>query len=106
MKRDFTYIDDIVSGVLSSLVYSADFEIFNLGRGNVRNLQVLVKALESHFGKANVVPVKTPGGEVLMTYADTTKAERLLGYKPKVEVEEGVRRWAEWYKNYKKVKLS
>jgi len=100
MDRDFTFVSDIVNGIMGSLAYGADFEIFNLGRGHVRNVRELVSLLEMHLGKKALIDnVPTPGGEVLTTYADTTHAQKLLCYQPVVDLETGIPKFMEWYKS-------
>jgi len=104
MKRDFTFISDIVDGIVGALSLGADLEIFNLGRGHVRELMDLVTALEKGLGrKANLELTDTPGGEVLITYADTSKAKKMLGYSPKVQLEDGIAIFMEWWLDYYEV---
>jgi len=101
MKRDFTFISDIVDGIVGALALGADLEVFNLGRGHVRDLMDLVHALEKGLGtKAKLEFTDTPGGEVLITYADTSKAKRMLGYSPKVQLEEGIAIFMDWWREY------
>jgi UDP-glucuronate 4-epimerase len=97
LKRDWTYVDDIVTGFIAALDKSLPYEIINLGCSNpVENLD-FVKTLEKLLGKeAKIVATPTPASEPLITYADITKARTLLGYEPKVDVEEGLRRFIEW----------
>ena len=100
-KRDFTYIEDIVSGVLLALERKFDFEIINLGRGNPIDLRTFIDAIEKATGKkAHMVDREAPPGEMKVTYANTEKAKKLLGYEPKVSVEEGVHKMVEWMKTY------
>jgi len=101
MKRDFTFVSDIVDGITGALAYGADLEVFNLGRGHVRDLSDLVTSLERGLGrKAKLQPVDTPGGEVLITYADTSHAHELLGYEPKVQLEDGIAEYLQWWMKY------
>lgn len=97
IKRDWTYIDDIVDGFLLTLAKPMGFEIINLGCGNpVENTQ-FVATLEKLLGKKAICNnVPTPESEPLITYADITKARKLLGYEPKVMVEEGLARFIDW----------
>lgn len=97
IKRDWTYIDDIVSGLMLALDKPQDFEIVNLGCSNpVENLR-FVEVLEGLLGKkAKIVDTPTPPTEPLITYADVSKAKRLLGYEPKVQVEEGLKNFVGW----------
>jgi len=98
LKRDWTYIDDIVAGLLLALDKPQEkFEIMNLGCSNpVENLE-FVQILEQLVGRAAKIQVTPcPPSEPLITFADTSKARRLLGYEPKVNVAEGLRRFIEW----------
>lgn len=97
LKRDWTYIDDIVDGFVAALDKPLGFEIINLGCGRpVENLR-FVEVLEQLLGKkANKIDTPCPPSEPLITYADISKAKKLLGYEPKVMVEEGLKRFIEW----------
>ncbi|HEX3359308.1 MAG TPA: NAD-dependent epimerase/dehydratase family protein [Tepidisphaeraceae bacterium] len=97
MKRDWTYVDDIVAGFVGALDTDLKFEILNLGCGNpVENLD-FVKVIEDLVGKkAIVVDKPAPASEPIVTYADVSKSRRLIGYEPKVRVEEGLKRFIEW----------
>ena len=99
LKRDWTYIDDIVSGFIAALDKGLSWEIINLGCSNpVENLD-FIRTLEKLLGKeARKKDAPTPASEPLITYADITKARTLLGYEPKIDVEEGLRRFIEWAK--------
>lgn len=98
MKRDWTYVDDIVAGFVSALDAGLNWEIINLGCGNpVENLR-FVQILEELLGKqAEIIDTPAPPSEPLITFADITKARQLLGFEPKVNVEEGLARFVEWY---------
>lgn len=99
MKRDFTYIDDIVDGIMLALERPFDSEIINLGNNKPVELNTLIRLIEQDLGKkANIIEKPMPKGDVPITYADIRKAKRLLGWKPKVSVEEGIKRFVEWYK--------
>jgi len=99
IKRDWTYIDDIVTGFLAALDYTTapNYEIINLGCSNpVENLE-FVSILENLLHKrALIIDTPTPPSEPLITYADTTKAQRLLNYHPQVQVTEGLTRFVHW----------
>ena len=99
-KRDFTYITEIIDGVMSSIVYNkTSFEIFNLGESHSTSVNDLVKLLENAIGKKAVIDwQKAQPGDVPLTYADVSKAEKLLGYKPRTKPEEGIKKFVEWYK--------
>jgi UDP-glucuronate 4-epimerase len=97
IKRDWTYIDDIVAGFMLALDKPLGFEILNLGCGNPVENTDFVATLERLLGKKAIVNnVPTPESEPLITYADISKARKLLGYEPKIMVEEGLRRFVEW----------
>lgn len=103
MKRDFTYITDIIDGVITAIDNTMPYEIINLGRGQPQDLMYFIKCVEKALGKTalkNMMPMQQ--GDVPLTYADTSKAEKLLGYKPKVNIEEGVKKFVEWFKEYHK----
>jgi UDP-glucuronate 4-epimerase len=97
LKRDWTYVDDIVDGFIAALDKPMAFEIVNLGCGNpVENLH-FIRVLEGLLGrKAIIHESPSPPSEPLETYADISKAARLLGYKPKVMVEQGLARFVDW----------
>ncbi|HVT82424.1 MAG TPA: GDP-mannose 4,6-dehydratase [Phycisphaerae bacterium] len=97
IKRDWTYIDDIVAGLMLALDKPQPFEIVNLGCSSpVENLR-FVEVLEEILGKkAVIVDTPTPPTEPMITHADIGKARKMLGYEPKVMVEEGMRRVGEW----------
>ena len=97
IRRDWTYVDDIVAGITLALDKRLPNEILNIGcSAPVENLE-FVSTLEGLLGKkAVIVDTPTPASEPLITYADVTKARTLLGYEPKVNVAEGLRRFVEW----------
>ena len=97
-KRDWTFVDDIVSGVVSATDRPLGFEIINLGRGAPESLAQFITIMESVAGKkANLVGHSAPSTEMLTTFADTTKARRLLDFAPQVALEEGVERFWNWF---------
>lgn len=105
-SRDYTYIDDIVAGILLSIDYIKQnkniYEIFNLGNSNTVKLKYFIKVIAREVGmKAKIREIPMQSGDVVKTYADLSKSKKLLGYKPKVEIEEGIARFVEWYKKYK-----
>jgi UDP-glucuronate 4-epimerase len=102
MRRDWTYIDDICNGFVAALDKSFEYEILNLGCGRpIENLR-FVQILEELLGrKANIIDAPAPASEPIVTYADISKAGRLLGYEPKVMVEEGLKRFVEWMRGEK-----
>ena len=98
-KRDFTYVGDIVSGILAALDLSPRFEIINLGNGTPVSLKDLLAITEKVTGKkASVTHDAAKPEDVPVTHADLTKAKEVLRYTPRVGLEEGVRRFVEWYR--------
>ena len=122
-KRDFTYVDDIVEGIIRVMknppeVKNGDdglpippYKIYNIGNGHPENLLDFVKILQEELVRANVLPsdydfeshkelVAMQPGDVPITYADTTALEKDMNYKPKTDLRTGLREFAEWYRNY------
>jgi UDP-glucuronate 4-epimerase len=105
--RDYTYSDDIVAGVLAALDYecraasgAAAFEVFNLGNAHPVKLAELVDLLERITGRKALRELKPPQpGDVPLTWADVSKASRLLGYQPAIRLEEGLKRFVAWYRS-------
>lgn len=103
MKRDFTYIDDIVNGTVTALEKDFDFEIFNLGYGNPFGLMEFIEMLENALNrkaKKNFLPMQK--GDVPITYADISKAKANLDWEPKISLKEGIEKFVKWYKKYYK----
>ena len=104
-KRDYTYIDDIVDGILKSIDYLFKnknvYEIFNLGESHVVSLKEMVETIEKVLGKKAVLD-KHPmqPGDVEKTYADISKAKEILGYNPKTNFEDGIKKFVDWYMKY------
>lgn len=99
MRRDFTYIDDIVEGTVSAIDKAYPSAIFNLGHHQPEELLHLVTLLEKNLkvkGEKIFLPMQQ--GDVLSTYADIEKSRLALGFSPKVTLEEGIARFIEWYK--------
>jgi len=103
MQRDFTYIDDIVQGVLASL-FSRDlepYEIFNLGNHRSEPLLRLIELIEQGLGrKAERTLLPMQDGDVQATYADIERARRKLGFSPATRLDEGVPRFIEWFQRH------
>lgn len=101
LRRDFTYIDDIVDGFVRAVAQPLGYEILNLGNGHPVELMTLIERMEKEFGvpaEKNMLPMQP--GDVYETFADTTKAERLLGFKAKVGFDVGVKNFVDWYREY------
>jgi UDP-glucuronate 4-epimerase len=98
-RRDYTYIDDLIEGILSVIHHHKGFEVYNLGESQTTSLKELIKLIEGALGKkAMIEMLESQPGDVSVTYADVSKAKRMLKYQPKVKMEEGIRRFVEWYK--------
>ena len=115
MIRDFTFIDDIVDGTFLcalkapsidlDLEYdSSDFvpnKVFNIGYGGPVDLNYFIELLEDAFSKKAIKKYEEiKAGDVERTFADTSKLENWIGYKPKVSIDKGVLQFANWYKKY------
>lgn len=99
LQRDYTYVDDIVDGIVRSVQAPGMFEVFNIGNSSPVSVDAMVTTLAAALGKpAHRKYLPAPAGEMLLTHADPTKANKILGYSPKVSFEEGIRRFAEWLK--------
>lgn len=100
MERDFTYISDIVFGVLAALDKPFPFEIFNLGNNNPIELMEFIKIIENDLqkkAKVNLLPIQP--GDVPKTYANINKAKKYLNYNPKVNIHDGIKEFIKWYKS-------
>ncbi len=105
-SRDYTYIADIVDGVLKSLNYVQThekvYEILNLGESRTISLKKMVETIENALEKKAIIDRQSmQAGDVEQTYADITKAKRLIGYNPQTDFEDGIARFVEWYQNKK-----
>ncbi|MBP7949203.1 MAG: SDR family NAD(P)-dependent oxidoreductase [Verrucomicrobiales bacterium] len=101
--RDYTYVDDIVDGIMAALAYEGElFDIFNLGGSQTTTLNELIAAVEQALGKQAVIdPQPMQPGDVPRTFADVSKAGRLLGYAPHTPIREGIPRFVRWYQEMK-----
>ena len=99
-KRDFTYITEIIDGIMGAINYNkTTFEIFNLGESHTTSVVDLIKLIENATGKkAKIDYEPAQPGDVPLTYADISKAEKLLGYEPRTKPEEGIKKFVAWYK--------
>ncbi len=98
-RRDYTYIDDIIDGVVRCVDTPFDYEIFNLGEQRTTTLRDLIAIIEKAVGKAAVIDCKPlQPGDVEITHADISHARTHLGYNPRFDMEEGVRRFVEWFR--------
>ena len=122
-KRDFTYIDDIVEGIIRVMQGAPDksvgedglpnppYNVYNIGNSNPENLLDFVTILQEELIRSGVLPkdydfeshkelVAMQPGDVAITYADTTPLERDYGFKPNTSLREGLRKFSEWYKEF------
>jgi UDP-glucuronate 4-epimerase len=104
-SRDYTYVDDTVQGVLSAINYDqTSFEIINLGNNYGVSLKDLIVAIEEVAGKKAIINQQPEQpGDVPRTFADISKAKRLLNYQPKTELKEGLKKFYEWFSENKEV---
>ncbi len=103
--RDFTYIDDIVQGILASLDRAYPYEIINLGNSKTESLIDFINIIEKHLGKKakkNMLPMQP--GDVHKTFADITKAKKLLDFQPTTDIHQGIKQFINWYKKYYGIK--
>lgn len=101
-RRDYTYIDDIINGITAALEKSFKFEIINLGNSQTVELNYFIKVIENLLEKkAKIKELPEQPGDVPITYADISKAKRLLDYDPKIKIEEGMEKLIKWYKDNK-----
>jgi UDP-glucuronate 4-epimerase len=96
--RDYTYIDDIVQGVIAAAELDCPFEVFNLGNSHPVTLNEMIQAIEDALGKkANIRRLPLQPGDVPLTYADIGKAQEMLGYSPSTPFASGIEKFVEWY---------
>tara|TARA_B100000315_G_C14551629_1_gene576131 strand:- start:189 stop:1142 length:954 start_codon:yes stop_codon:yes gene_type:complete len=97
-KRDYTYITDIVYGIIQSLDLKAEYKIINIGNSNPIELKKLISLIEENLNKKAKIIAREPiPGDMEQTYADIRTAKELLNYNPKVGIEEGIRLLCQWY---------
>ena len=100
-RRDYTYIDDIIQGVREAMDYTGSMhEIINLGESETTELRRLIELIEDNLGIKAIVDLQpVQPGDVPLTYADISKAKRLLGYDPQTKIEDGLPRFVEWFRS-------
>lgn len=97
-RRDYTYIDDIVSGVVASVKLNRKFEVINLGNSHPVSLNEFISTLEKITGKQmQIEELPIQAGDVEQTFADISKAQNLLGYQPKTSFADGLNLFVKWY---------
>src|SRR5205823_1619078 len=97
-RRDYTYIDDIIQGTMAALDYSGPlYDVFNLGESHTIKLEDLISAIEHALGKqAKIRQLPEQPGDMPLTYADISKARKLLGYNPTTKLSEGMPKFIDW----------
>jgi UDP-glucuronate 4-epimerase len=104
LKRDFTYIDDIVDGTIAAIDNPKPYEIYNLGNHKSEELGYFIELIEKNLGKTsekNYLPMQE--GDFLENFADIDKAKKDLGFEPKTSLDEGIKKFVDWYKEYYKI---
>ena len=97
MMRDFTYIDDVIDGIVAAMDRCRGYEIYNLGHSEPIRLDKLITELETALGQTAMIQRHpTPAGDVKQTYADISKAQAQLGYDPQTRFAEGLRQFVNW----------
>src|ERR1041385_6382417 len=98
-RRDYTYVNDIIAGVLAAIEYDkSDYEVFNLGESRTVELRELISLLERELDTHALIDRQPlQAGDVPQTFADIQKARRLLGYNPQTQIEEGIHKFVEWF---------
>lgn len=97
--RDYTYVADIVQGVAAAVALDCSYEIFNLGNSSPVTLIEMIHTLEECLGKeARIERLPFQPGDVSVTFADITRAKRMLGYSPQTTFSQGIRKFIEWYR--------
>jgi UDP-glucuronate 4-epimerase len=105
--RDYTFIDDTVSGIMAALSYEAPYEIFNLGNSHPVTLERMISTLEEKLGKKAILErLADQPGDVPITYADIGKARRLLGYNPQTPFPEGIEKFIRWFREFRNGRIS
>jgi len=106
-SRDYTYVDDTVQGIVEAMTYDKSmFEIINLGNNYSVSLNELIRLIERTIGKKAIIEqLPDQPGDVPKTFADISKAKKLLGYEPKTKLDEGLRKFHEWFLKGKELLL-
>lgn len=99
-RRDFTYVDDIVNGIIACIDSKLGYEVFNLGNSQSISLQEYIETFERVIGKKAIInELPMQPGDVKVTYADVSKAKKLLGWEPTTDLETGLTKFMTWFKN-------
>jgi len=104
MNRDFTFIDDIIAGILSAIDKNYKCEIFNLGNNKSENLMDLISLIENKIGKKAIIDFQPmQPGDVISSHADISCSKEKLNFYPVTSITDGIPKFIEWYKKYKKL---
>lgn len=106
-QRDYTYVDDIVKGIIASIKYkNTMFEIINLGNNYSVSLKDLISGIEETIGKkARIENLPMQAGDVPVTFADISKAKRILNYQPSTDLQSGLKKFYEWFEKNREILL-
>jgi len=98
-ERDYTYVDDVIDGIVAAVKADYDFEIINLGNSETVKLRELIELLGQKMGiEPKIDQQPEQPGDVPITYADISQAREVLGYEPKISIGEGLQRFVNWYR--------
>jgi UDP-glucuronate 4-epimerase len=98
-SRDYTFVDDTVKGIIATLSHDTQFDVFNLGNSSPVRLLDLIHAIERAVGKEALIRwLPEQPGDVQITYADITKASRMLGYRPSTSIDQGLGTFVRWHR--------
>jgi UDP-glucuronate 4-epimerase len=101
MKRDFTYIDDIISGTRSAIDNNHKCEVFNLGNHRSEHLMDMIALIEKELGKKAIIDFQPmQPGDVKESFADISNSVKKLGFNPKIALSKGISLFLSWYKIY------
>jgi len=104
MKRDFTYIEDIISGTRAALEKNYKTEIFNLGNHRSEKLMFMIGLIEKYICKKAIIDFKPmQPGDVPESFAEITKSIELLNFNPETNIEIGINKFINWYRDYNKI---
>ncbi len=104
MRRDFTYIDDIISGTRKAVEKNYECEVFNIGNNKSEKLMDMIALIEKELGlqaKKRLLPIQP--GDIPESFANIEKSKKMLGYKPTTNINEGIQHFISWYKDYYKI---
>lgn len=102
MSRDYTYIDDIINGIMSAIDNCKSYHIYNIGESKTTTIKEMVKTIENALGKKAIIDYQDEQpGDVATTFADISKAQKELGYNPSTNFEEGINKFVEWFRKNK-----